>query len=275
MKVSVYKNAFAKEQIGTIDFIDWSLDSKHKVNVLAVRKGLGKKDQLECVLPGGIFSDRGLYSCIKPSGLLYVDIDSKDNTDILKARKLVITDPHVILVQASTGGKGLSVVYKIAKASKEQYNWYYRQVEALLSCAGIKADKACKNINRIKFASYDPKPYVNLKAKTLKLTYKPPKIKPVEVQIDTALKKDILDMVALLDSGKVDITGDYNDWLYLAGMLHLVFGYRQGLTIFHRISKFYANYSAEEATSKYDYCTTFKDANPKRFFTLLKAKPIK
>jgi len=273
--VSGYKNGKSNQGLGNLDFLQWSIDPKHKVNVLSVRKGLGKKLYLECVLPAGIFMDRGLYSCIKPSGLLYVDIDHKSGTDMVHARKTLARDPCVLMVQASTGGKGLCVVYRIAPVGKEKYSWYYMQVEQTLAKKGIVVDRACKNINRVKFASYDPDTYINEKAKVLKLTFKPPKIKPVEIKIDSQLKKDIMGMIGLLEEGKVDITGSYNDWLYLAGMFNLIFGPVQGLKVFLTVSRFYPNYNEEEACSKFEYCKTFKDASPIKFFKLLSSKPVK
>ena len=96
------------------------------------------------------------------SNLLCIDIDKKDNMDVgwfddLKHEWHNI--PQILYAGRSIRGKGWFAIFHIAYPDKHE-----AQFEALrrdFANSGLIIDKACKNVNRMRFISYDPEPYVN------------------------------------------------------------------------------------------------------------------
>jgi hypothetical protein len=279
--ITFFSTGLAKQPTAYIDLAQaLYADIKTYTLVKAYRMGLagqaGKKG-LPFILPAGVFvGGRKIENFVKSSGLLYVDIDAKSQTKLGMdmVRRYLTTPgncPWLMALQASCGGKGLSCFLKIPKIkSREAYRAYYKEVERMFLQVGIVADKSCVNINRIRFMSYDPDTYINYQAETLRLKIekvRKPMREPIEV--DDNLKQAILIAVKSIERDKQDITADYNTWLYMAGLLHKVFGENQGRQLFHRISRFYPGYDASEADQKYNYCREFKNASPNKFFRIV------
>ena len=96
------------------------------------------------------------------SNLLCIDIDKKDNLDVdwfddMKHEWHNI--PQILYAGRSIRGKGWFAIFHIAYPDKHE-----AQFEALrrdFANSGLIIDKACKNVNRMRFISYDPEPYVN------------------------------------------------------------------------------------------------------------------
>lgn len=274
--VSWASTIFAKPT-DEVELIDWLINSPHEELVKRYRKGDIEKQVLPVVLPAGVFKGgKTMNDYQSPSGLLYVDIDAKDNPSLSKLKHRIDAE-WIKLICSSSGGKGLSIfipldVNILNESPREMYAAYYRQVESLFKQVGIITDPSCKNINRLRYASYDAKPFMYNKSATQFPFIIPAKRVKEKVKVDTQLKKEIMQVVRDLERGKIDITMKYNDWLYVAGLCNIVFGLDAGLEVFQRLSKNYPSYSESETTRKYMQCLNFTDANPARLFRLTAPK---
>ena len=64
-------------------------------------------------------------------------------------------------------------------------------------------------------------------------------------------------LTAIVEARRVDITGDYHQWLEIGFALKAALG-EDGRSFFHRISSIYPNYSETEADKQYDKCMRSK-----------------
>lgn len=160
---------------------------------------------------------------------------------------------------------------------------------------GIAIDSACKDITRLRYCSYDPKPVININAdvydkqiESSSVTRMPRKAqnrtttrvpnnadnqhveeskmsiedyflkpmvdvnsnKPIQVMTKSA-KDKILKFVDYIVGEKVDITDSYSGWLDICIIIAQTFR-EDGRELFHAISQFYPNYTAEECDRIYD-----------------------
>lgn len=133
------------------------------------------------------------------SNLLCIDIDKKDNMDVdwfddLKHEWHNI--PQILYAGRSIRGKGWFAIFRIAYPDKHE-----DQFEALkhdFANSGLIIDKACKNVNRMRFISYDPEPYVNEDATLYTKVWVEPK---PAYHSSCAYSGD-------------DITATYDDWFH-------------------------------------------------------------
>jgi hypothetical protein len=268
-----------KQPTQTRDLMEWVISNEHADLVGKYRNGKLQKQALPVILPAGVFEHgKSVRDFAESSGILYIDIDGKSNN--IKRIRQRIDAPWIKAVTVSSGGNGLSVFIPVDAQlittdpyPHKVYGFMYKQAEALFKQSGIITDPACKNINRLRYASVDDKPYINYEATKF------PFIEQLEreelkkpIKATTELKREILEMVDYIDKYKLDISAKYNDWLYIAGLFNNVFGMNQGLELYLRISKHYKGFSEEEAENKYVSCLSFKNSTPGRFFILVAPK---
>jgi hypothetical protein len=282
-KVTKFSNGVSKEPVAYVGLREALLDVSAVNKVLAYRKGLAGnmgKLSIPCIIPAGTFTGKTLKSFVSSSGILYVDIDPKDNSiPMAHIRKMLTTAgqcPWLYALQSSCSGNGLALFIRIPKIrSREVYRVYYKEVEEIFKRSGIVVDRSCVNINRQRYASVDAHTYFNEEAEVLRLVIKRKLVHPhtnVDVEIDNDLKEAIMASVVAIERDKYDMTEDYNTWLYVAGLFRKVFGEEQGRTLFHRISRFYPKYDKDETDTKYDHCAHFENASPRKFFRLITPK---
>ena len=124
-----------------------------------------RKKQLPSFTPAGTFSDsRSLEKHDKYSQILHLDLDHLDNLEITDKLK---ESEYVLGYFISPSGKGLKVFYKTnskaefhTKNALKLIEWFQREYD-------IVCDRACKDISRLCFISYDPSAYYNPKAKEI------------------------------------------------------------------------------------------------------------
>ena len=97
------------------------------------------------------------------SGLICVDIDSKDNPDIddfahLKENVLSRIDEAAYAAH-SVGGKGYFVILKLAYPGRHARQ--FRELKKDFAKFGITIDGACSDVSRLRCLSYDEAPFVN------------------------------------------------------------------------------------------------------------------
>lgn len=213
----------------------------------AKAKAMPEYKQTKCLLPGatlsGLFElretfDQRLNRSVMKSrittnlkehtGFLCIDIDRQDNMSVDDMAFILRTlrhRPEVALVMKSCSGTGYFALIPLAypEHHKEQFKAIRREYAAL----GIVLDVHCSDITRIRFASYDDKPYINenaIKYSGIDLGGQVMVPKPI-YQAHFAQRDEPSQAVEkLIDKAEragVDLVGDdYDTWLHLGLSLY-------------------------------------------------------
>jgi hypothetical protein len=89
------------------------------------------------------------------AGVLQLDFDGIEDAEIF--RDELANDPHVIAAWVSPSGNGVKGLCAIERATtEEEHKAAFLAAESYFAGEGLELDKACKNSNRLCFASFDP-----------------------------------------------------------------------------------------------------------------------
>lgn len=131
-------------------------------------KEIGKlKGKLPYFTASGAFSERTIEGLIQHSGKLAIDFDKL--SDIPATREKLIGDKYTEYVFASCTGRGLCVIVNI-DSSKHLDSFlflekYYKEVY------GLTIDKACKDVSRARYISFDEDLFYNPYAEPVDITF--------------------------------------------------------------------------------------------------------
>ena len=270
IKVSVFADCFTKEPSRIVNLYDALFNLAEEEIVDEVRrtpdhdKRRKIKTTLPCFTPSGVFDN--LYKGATPricSGLMCVDIDKKENKefDVETTKQKLSRIEQVGYCGLSVSGNGLFLLIPIAYP--EYYRWHYEYFsEMLKNTFGLDCDPSCKNIGRLRVASLDEHPYINLNAKVMtRFKVEPEFTKPPVFQYTTYSSSydrdstiDEVDRyINYLYTYRVDITDDYNAWFRIGCALANMFG-ESGRERFHYISSLSHKYKKRECDIKYSHC---------------------
>lgn len=149
--------------------IDYALsrikNGKSKELVERIRKEKDKdvrsemKKSLPAILFSGTFYKRLDTALIEHSGFICLDFDRYATAKEMRTEKdILTTDNFVYSVFVSPSGDGLKVIVKIPK-DPENHKGYFNALEKHFDSSHF--DKACKNLSRVCYDSYDPNIYIN------------------------------------------------------------------------------------------------------------------
>ncbi len=225
-----------------------------------------------CFYPSSSQTDLQTYtSCI------CIDIDGKDNLHItdLELLKTQLSDMQGLIFTAlSSGGQGLFCVFKYE--NPEKHLNHYFALESDFWDRGIRIDTACKNINRLRYISFDSNPFINFDTKIYSkqlecsvVKYKQNKVllcQPPEslsamnynlLDHNQKTEQNVIKLVHKIEFSGVDITSGHDDWIQIGRALGNEFGER-GRELFHRVSRYYSNgnkhYTQSECDRVFSYC---------------------
>ena len=227
-------------------------------------------------------------SLIRPSNLICIDIDGKDNpsiSDMEKFKKRLAELPYVMYCGLSASGKGAFCIIPYDDFGKHKL--YFNALQREFKEMEIIIDSSCSDICRLRFYSYDEHPYVNWDAEVYTHTMEKTNIahlkskevfskrssdiqisneNPRAISIEEALlQPSNLDFASatplskteeaerllnLVIERQIDITPIFNDWIKIGLVIKNLFG-DKGLDLFLKVSSFYPKYNQEEAESKY------------------------
>lgn len=267
---SLYANAKDRKGIGTITLHDFLFGGRYKSQVMQLRQMVrqyGEREAKACPdyqelkkqLPGatisGVFSVRRGDALIRHSGFIALDIDHGDNTGISDPKNIAMVlrfRPEVACYMHSCSGTGLFALVRLAypEKHKEQFRALFDDYKAL----GITLDKACSDITRIRFASYDEHPYINENAVAYRGVYMPQTVRrPISSSVQQQGSQiDFVDkLVRCLERDHVNIADDYDTW-YKIGFCFASMGDGASRVFFHRVSALSAKYNAAQCDKKYD-----------------------
>lgn len=159
------------------------------------------KHSLPAFTPSGIFTYRNKEGLQYFSGYIGIDIDEQDNPKmsgkVEKIRNAIAKQiPYVAYSGLSCSGKGLFLLCRIAD-DLERWGEYYNLIAEELSHYDIKPDKACTDICRLRFVSYDPEAYIN------------PQAEPLKLPLDKAGMEQIRAIMANLDKRRMPVTSKH------------------------------------------------------------------
>lgn len=149
-----------------IDFVLTRIkDGKYAELINSIRKEDDKthRNELKKGLPAicfsGTFKKRADEAIIDHSGIICLDFDGYETTDMMQEDKHLMTqDEHVMAVFVSPSGNGLKVLVKIP-ADPDNHKRYFEALQAHFNSEYF--DVTSKNISRVCYESYDPEIYVN------------------------------------------------------------------------------------------------------------------
>ena len=179
--VSVF-NGIGPNPVGTTtisDFLKSVKTGKYKKQVSWVRAAKSDKEEykrrkntLPAVTFGCVLKYRGLqinpdkpiagpHNLVDTTGIITPDIDHHPDPESLKEQ--MKADPNILFAFLSPGGEGIKAgLFTLSIKNDEDHKRYFAAVERyFLTAYDWQIDKACKDIDRLTFASHDPDLFIN------------------------------------------------------------------------------------------------------------------
>lgn len=197
------------------------------------------------------------------TGLICIDIDGQDNPGFgsgadLKAEACKVSE--VAYCSLSASGNGCFAIFRLSHP--ENHLGHFLALQRLFkSRLGIIIDGQCKDVKRLRFATFDPEPYINDNAEPFRIidVATKPKPNPTKTPVAMGLRtwnenpETTLDKVARLSKEVVrrgiDLTDEYSNWIEI-GMALANLG-EAGREFFHAVSSVYPGYDRAKADTKF------------------------
>lgn len=283
--ISVYNgvtdNTGTRIPLGTFLFC-----KEYKDDILRLRAVFDKekRNALKRSLPqatiSGVFSPtRAKNNLSQHSGLICVDIDAKDNPDILDWETLkqdLSVLPQIAYCALSVSGKGLFLV--IPLRYPEKHLQQFRQLQIDFRKMGIMIDSACSDITRLRCLSYDEHPIINENATLYEGVYVE---KPKHKSFPTCFiyegentSAEVAVCCRKIQQCGIDITASYDDWLKV-GCALATLG-ESGRSLFHICSRQNAKYNAAKTDKMFNDLLrrNYQQVNIGTFFWMCKQHGI-
>lgn len=262
--VSLFSGYENPKPIKTVSLFDFLLQPTYKKQVEEIRACTDKeirrkmKSKLPAITPGGIFRKRCNSGLINFSGFIGIDIDGDDNpgiADFNAVKRTLIDLPGLCYAGLSASGNGLFLLMRVM--CPERHDEHYSAIVKDLADMGLTADVQCRDIARLRGASYDPEPYFNPEVDVYSKLLTPAKPEPSM----PVMKYQFADMdeyragllVKKIQQAGIDITDDYRTWFSIG--CSLAAGFREnGRDWFHTVSSQSPKYNSSECDVQYDRC---------------------
>lgn len=294
IKVNVFASAKTATKTKDVTLKEWLTDwsEKYKTQIERIRE-VNKVDeerakQLKVNLPtvsitGYFESIRKDDMCHHLNPIIAIDIDRKDNPkspdDWTYVKQSLMMLPFVFYASLSVRGDGIFLL--VAWDTSKDFQRIWANLEKKFYDMGVKIDKSCKNIGRLRFISYDKDAY-------LKETDIDPFSDDSEVETSMMSGAKYVGNKSTV-SGFVDAelivkaiyrlielgyqSRDYNEWLK-DGFRIASLG-ESGRELFRMISRNSPSYKNDaDVDKKYDQClktTRYGTSSLSYYYALLKA----
>ncbi len=180
--LSVYRDAMDNQ--GTVCSLSaFLLGRRHRERIMQLRAMTDATEQKEATkyLPtatiSGVFSPRRKAEMLqRHSGVLCIDIDpSPANTQrwgpqLFGISELLRSLPWVSYFAHSCRGVGYYAVIRISVRSASEHTEIFRLLQQQFTLMGVELDKACKDVSRNRFLSWDEQPYWTIGSEILSLS---------------------------------------------------------------------------------------------------------
>lgn len=221
------------------------------------------KSGLPCATISAICPDGRKADAFEHTGLICIDIDGQDNPIFGSGAELkaeVCKVAEVAYCSLSASGNGCFAIFQLSHP--ENHLGQFLALQRLFkSRLGIVIDGQCKDVKRLRFATFDPEPYINDKAETFRIidTATKPKLNPTKTVVAMGQRtrnespETTLGKVARLTEEVVrrgiDLTDGYSKWVEI-GMALANLG-EAGREFFHAVSSVYTGYDRAKADTKF------------------------
>ena len=177
---------------------------------------------------------------------------------------------YVAYCGKSISGDGYFAIIPIE--NPKHFKQHFYALEEEMKSYGIVIDKSCKDITRLRYASYDADGYYNPNATTYyweldkeakaaknskeKVTKK--RLSPTSSSMTDA--EMVGKQLEFLKSSSTTIPDDYDTWFKVGMALNSGLG-EEGRTYFHEFSKLSDKYNEDECNTQYDNIISHYDGN--------------
>jgi predicted P-loop ATPase len=256
--ISLYphiKEAKKSEDIPLDLFLSFIKDGKWQDQVLKIRtikdadQRKTAKERLPYVTLSGKFSERRVSGLLQHSGFLCMDIDAVEDTQLVKRQ--LRGDRYIYACFVSVSGNGLALLFRINP--EKHLEAFLGLQEYLYTKYGLSCDPSCKDVSRPRYVSYDPYLWINEGADKFAQYPKKDTGRVTKIPDVVFVQTDFDQIVSDIVSRRLDITGNYQQWLKLGFALADRFG-EGGRSYFHAVSQFSSLYEQKAADRQYKNC---------------------
>ena len=249
-----------------------SIKNRHwEDSVLNVRSKRWEKVQAPGITASGTFEYRNVKGLINHSGLIAIDIDSKDN-DVISVDE-ISADPHIMCMHKSISDNGGYVAF--VKIEKERHLDAFIGLENYFANKyHVIVDESCKDVSRYRFVSFDENIYYNPKSQIFKKYLPKKKLVPQKTYVYT--DEDLGFIFEQIKDRGINICEEYSDWVKVGMAMANTYG-EAGRDKFHFISSFSTKYNQDANNKSFDgFLKRRKNDNTiATFFYLCKQQGIK
>lgn len=269
-RISVYNGV--TDNVGVICPLRFFLFSKrHKSDVERVRSLYGsesyksEKLHLPMAAISGTFKYRKLDGLIEHTGLICIDIDAKDNPHLdmeRDVRSRLIELPYVFYAGKSVGGNGYFAI--IPLLHKGLHRQHYCSLKSEFFKMGITIDKACGDVTRTRFISFDENYYINEEAELYDGLESENEWQNRRSENRASVMPNVSDSngntvfteeqkvelcVRLIEERRIDITEGYSNWVSIGASLASLG--ENGRSFYHRVSRMNSGYKYAQTDRKF------------------------
>lgn len=256
------KNVKEQTIINLMDFFNDIKTGKYRHEVEPLRQLTGdaykvQKNLLPCITPSGVFTQRKAAGIKEHSGIICIDVDNIENAqDKLSSYKIY---SWILAMFISPSNKGVKIFVRI---DPQKHLESFLSLETLFkNKLQVDIDKACKDVSRLCFVSYDPDIYVNNDAiiYEVKNFVEPENFAGAKsFKIKKSKQDEVELLIKKIESTGTNIADDYFEYRDIGFALASEFKFI-GEDYFHRISRFSNKYIYEQCKKDYQtYCTSAK-----------------
>ena len=247
------------------------------------------KRKLPCAtLSGRFVPTRGKSNLVEHSGFICVDIDDhyeeRDSNGEMRSYtqntagvpELLRQLPFVLYASHSVGGVGYFALIPLGPIDEgHTHEWYFDRLKEEFQLYGIVIDRACRDVTRLRFCSYDSNPIRNAQAvpflgqqrfvsrnerkrqeeeaKRQALIEAMRAKRRYESSSDADTFRQLDRLVDKIVGRNINTTKGYQEWSRVGLLLASALG-EDGRSYFHRLSAMDKSYNHSDSDKKYDLC---------------------
>lgn len=265
MNVTLYDTVAGKKQ-ADVELSALLTTDRYKHRVEVLRANIGNKDfdkqqykrmNLPAYTVGGTFKVGGhsLGNLNEPTSLVCLDFDNLTTEQLNALKERLKRWAYTYYAGLSCSGKGLFAVVKVANYEEHLGHWL--SLEEMFKRHGYELDRQTKDLNRMRFVSYDADGYLNEDSAVYTAVKEQPKHTHNQATIyPTNNSNDRLTQLiqAIITSGR-DITANTTEWIKIGAVVKGCFA-DAGRTYFHQLSQYYPRYNERNTNRLFDRITT-------------------
>jgi hypothetical protein len=208
---------------------------------------------VSCYCESNGVGTRSLNDLVYHTGLVTLDLDNC-GSNLLEIKKELCKLPQVAYCSKSCSGNGLFAIFRLDDTTKHT-ECFSEIFPALCQEFGVISsfDSSVKNINRLRFVTFDPDYYINENPKSIRIStrkyYSNNNIINNSTVSSDEIHCRIRKGIAKLIENRIDITDTYDEWIKVGfALADLGEGGRE---YFHQISALSNKYNFIECDKKF------------------------